>query len=291
MMRDFGGRGWGLVCVLALGSAAGGGLARAASDAESRPRTSQWIERIPTGQTVRIVNPYGDVFARFGGYEDQVEVVATAQRIEPDKPELQVALSHAAAGLNVTVGPAAASARDEVGRAGEIATRDRVDVVVFVPKGATLDVRTVNGSIEAEKVQGNVVASSVKGNIRIRAVTGRVTARTARGRITATLENDVTAEPQELATETGDIEVYLWEDADFSVDLATSGLFGTDFSIAIEHHPLEEPNKRASAIVGRGGPRLTLGSKEGQISLRRLQRGFRIDGPGPEAGSEDRDPD
>jgi hypothetical protein len=224
------------------------------------------------------VNPFGNVYARFGGYEDEVEIVGTFQRLETDRPELRVALSREADGLSVTVGPA-------------IETRDRVDLVVFVPKGATLDARTVNGSIETEKVQGNVVADSVKGNIRIRAVKGRVSARTARGSITAALENDVTTEPQELTTETGDIEVYLWEDASMSVRVATSGLIGTDYSIEVEHRPLEEPNKHASAVVGHGGPRLSLQSKEGQISLRRLQRGFAHGGASPVEHAQEQDPD
>jgi hypothetical protein len=247
-------------------------------------RTAQWVEKIGKGDTVHVSNPYGDIYSRFGGYDDDVEVVGTFQRVESDKPELEVAVTRPGDGLSVIVGFAGAP---EPGPE----TRDRVDLVVFLPKGATLDATTTHGAIEAERIQGNVVAHSIKGNIRLRAIRGRVQAHTARGRIGATLETEATEEPQELSTETGDIECYLWEDANMKVSLATSGLIGTDFTIKVEHERMAEPNKRASAVIGHGGPRLTLNSKEGQVALRRLQRGFRLDPKERPGDFEDQDSD
>jgi len=234
-----------------------------------RPTTASWTETVPAGATVRVVNPFGSVFARFGGYEGRVEIIGTFQRLDPSRPELEVRVSREEFGLRATV--AAPPGAAESG--------DRVDLVVFVPRGATLDVRTSRGAIEAEKLQGDVVADSVQGDIRIRAIQGAVNARTARGRIDAALERGVTERDQRLATETGAIEAWLWEDAAMSVTLATSGLIGTDFSLEIEHRRHEEPNKHAVAQVGGGGQRLELVSKIGQVSLRRLQRGFKTQDP------------
>lgn len=228
-------------------------------DESWRKETSEWLETIDTGGRVRVVNPSGNVYARFGGYENVVELLATIQR-PAGAAGPAVTVERAGAGLDVTT---------------EGAAQGRVDLVVFVPMGATFEARTEDGRIEIKGLKGETIASSIKGDIWIRSVEGRVRAKTARGEISAALENGTTPERQELTTVTGDIEVYLWEDADMQVRLATSGEIGTDFSIQIEHHRFEEPGKHASAIVGRGGPELLLSSKRGRIRLLRLQREFK----------------
>jgi hypothetical protein len=78
-----------------------------------------------------------------------------------------------------------------------------------------------------------------------------------------------------MTTETGEIEVYLWEDADLDVRIATSGEISTDFSIDIEHRRFEEPGKHAVATVGKGGAELALRSKRGPVRLLRLQKYFK----------------
>jgi hypothetical protein len=238
---------------------------------------TQRLESIETGDTVVVVNPFGNVYARFGGYENQVEILATTQRLETELPELKVGAEQVEGGLDIVVGPArptvggaagAAPAADSEG----FETRDRVDLVVFVPQGATLDVRTEDDLIEVKGLKGDVIASSVKGDVRIRSIEGRVRAKTARGQISAMLESDATKQSQELTTETGDIEVHIWEDANFHVRIATSGEISTDFSLTVEHRRFEEPGKIAEAIVGLSGPDLRLSSKRGRVRLLRLQR-------------------
>jgi hypothetical protein len=233
-----------------------------------RKETSQWFETVRPGQTVRVVNRFGRVYARFGGYEAKAEILATSQRLEAELPELEVRFSHGGDSLDISVGFA--------GEAGETTeTRDRIDLVVFVPEGARLDARTRDDLIDVKKLKGDVVASSLGGDLTINSVAGRVSAKTARGNITATLATGATTEPQDLTTQTGDIEVWLWEDADLSVSLATSGEISTDFTLAIEHHRFEEPSKHATAVVGAGGPELTLRSKQGRVRLLRLQKQFK----------------
>jgi len=229
--------------------------------------TAQRFETLEGGSRVRAVNPHGNVYARFGGYENQLEVLSTGQRIEFDRPELEVRIDRSDEGVELTVGPAPGSTD-----ASGVERRDRIDLVLFVPLGATLDVRTVDGAIEAKGLKGELIASTTSGEIRIRGVEGRVRAKSVRGRISVALENATTDQPQELTTETGDIEAYLWEDAAMRVEVATSGRISTDFSLEIEHRRFEEPGKRATAVVGPGGPKLTLSSKRGAVSLLRLPR-------------------
>jgi hypothetical protein len=237
-------------------------------DEFSRKDSAQWFETVEPGQAVRVVNLFGDVYSRFGGYENRVEILATSQRLEVELPELEVRFARGDDGLDITVGFAG-----EADEATE--TRDRIDLVVFVPKDAALDARTGDGLIDVKKLKSDVVASSRKGDLRINSVEGRVSAKTARGDITATLATGATTERQDLTTETGDIEVWLGEDADMNVSVATSGEISTDFSLEIEHRRFEEPSKHAVAVVGQGGPELTLRSKQGRVRLLRLQKSFK----------------
>lgn len=247
---------------VATGHASGGG---SVPDEFSGRDTTQWFETVEPGQTIRVVNLFGDIYSRFGGYENQVEILATNQRLEADLPPLEVRFDRGDHGLDIIVG--------FVGGADETTeTRDRIDLVVFVPAGASLEARTGAGLIDVKGLKGDVAASSLKGDLRIHLVQGRVSAKTTRGDITVTLATGATTERQDLSTETGDIEVWLGEDADMNVNLATSGEISTDFSLEIEHRRFEEPSKYAVAVVGRGGPELALRSKEGRVRLLRLQQ-------------------
>ena len=229
--------------------------------------TRTWMEPVEPGATVRVINPYGNVYSRFGGYGDEVEIQATSQRLERELPALTVTRRPIENGLEVVVG-APGSDGDR------IETRDRTDLVVFLPRGLRLDVQTDTGMIEAKGLKSDLIASSIRGDIKLRGIEGGVRVKTAHGRISAALESGVTEEEQALTTETGEIEVHLWEDASVEARVATSGEISTDFSIEIEHRRLEEPGKHAIARIGRGGPALTLSSKRGAIRLLRLQRDF-----------------
>jgi len=234
-------------------------------------QTANRVEKIRPGGTLRVRNSFGNVYARFGGYENKVELLTTTQRLEIDLPELRVDLQTGSEGLEISV--------DFELKADQTAppqgkTRDHVDLVLFVPQGVTLDVETRLGSLEIKKLKSDLVVSSIAGDMMIKGVKGRVQAKTDRGKITVVLENGVTTLPQSFVTSTGDIEVHAWEDSQFDVELATSGVISTDFSLEIEHRRSEEPQKIARAILGDGGPVLILHSKQGRVQLLRMQRDF-----------------
>jgi len=222
---------------------------------------------VSPGGTLRVVNPFGDVHARFGGYGNEAEILATSQRLESSRPELEMRFSTDGQRTDVVVADPGAADK-------EIGSRDRIDLVVFVPLGIALAVRTSDGTIAIKGLRGDVDASSVSGNIRLGSVKGRVRAKSSRGDILAELETGVTTEPQELVTETGEIEAWLWEDAQLRVEIRTSGQIRTDFSLDIEHQRFEEPSKHAVAVAGDGGAELLLRSKQGDVGLLRLVRHF-----------------
>lgn len=234
----------------------------------------QWFQTVERGQTLRVINEFGRIYGRFGGYENKAEILATFQRLETDKPELTVAFTPTESGLEVRVGPVAAADDVSPASAKDFVTRDRIDLVVFVPLEVTLDAETRSDLIAVKKLKSDFSAKSFKGDLQIRSVEGHVRAATERGQISATLETGVTDKPQELTTVTGDIEVHLWQDAKMDVRLATSGEISTDFSLAIEYRDQEEPGKYGRATVGQGGPELNLRSKRGRVRLLRLPKGF-----------------
>lgn len=233
-----------------------------------RKETEQVYDKVAAGSTLRVVNPYGNVYVRFGGYENQVEVLSTFQRFDADGTELAVVRTlRDDGGLSVQVTASGDNAADP---------NDRVDIVVFVPAGVGIQVETVDDQIESRGLKSDFAATSVKGEIRVRGTAGRVSARSERGLIVATLETGATKERQEFVTVTGAIEVYVGEDADLNVDLGTSGEISTDFSIEIEHHRFEEPGKIGRAVIGEGGPVLSLQSRRGAVKLLRMQKDFRL---------------
>lgn len=250
--------------------------------------TLQWFVDVEEGSALRVTNPFGNVYARFGGYEPRVELLATVQRIDRDLPPLEVRRDDSGPGLVVTVARQAAGAAGDAGNAGGAGAaegdasrdprgRDRIDLVVFVPLGVAFDVTTRDGDVQAKGVRSDVTVTSETGDIRLRSIRGHVQATSDRGDIAVSLENATTDKPQRLATVTGDIEVYLWEDAAYDVRAATSGEISTDFSMDIEHRRFEEPGKHATALVGGGGPRLELWSRRGRVKLLRSPKNFTPD--------------
>ena len=260
----------GAVGFIAIATVLGGGCAVLAEETFEKTN-SAWFEKVESGGRVSVDNPYGNIYARFGGYENEVEILASIQRIDSGRPPLHVRRTVVEGGLTIVVEPAEADTPDTLAE-----RRDRIDLVLFVPKGLTLDARTERDMIEAKGLKSDIKARSVQGDINIRSITGRVDAESSRGRIYAGLESNVTQEHQHFSTITGEIEIHLWEDAVMQVDLATSGEISTDFTLRIEHRRFEEPGKFGYATLGEGGPRLTLQSKRGRIRLLRLQRDFKL---------------
>lgn len=250
-----------------------------------KPATRQWIETVAAGKRLKLVNPHGDIHVRFGGYENKVEIVATIQRLEESLPELTVTFRRDEAGLEATVGPQAPSEPAAPAAPGTSKTRDRVDLAVFVPKGVALHARTEAGRMDIKGLESDLDAESVKGEIGIVKVKGRVQARSESGEISITLETGATRESQEFSTRTGDISVHLWEDANLTARIATSGEISTDFSLQVERNRFKEPGKHALAVIGKGGPELSLASKRGNIHLLWLPRHFKRDEAEKPAGA------
>jgi len=265
------------VCALVLGLAT---VALAAQDGGKpdehwEKSTETYFEKVGKAARVVVDNPHGNIWVRFGGYEDQVEIIATGQRLEPELPRLIVKRENTGEDLYVRV----ASEKPDVPSPAD--RRDRIDLVLFVPIGRRVELSTVEDDIAVKGLRGDLAVRTVKGDVMLRKISGAVNAHSERGKVVALLESDVTKSTQHFESMTGDIEVTLYEDATHDVTIATSGIISTDFSIEIEHRRFEEPGKYARATIGGGGPKLSMTSKRGRISLLRQQKVFTPENENP----------
>ena len=228
----------------------------------------EWTGAVEPGQLLSVTNPFGDLRLRFGGYQGQVEIQGAIQQLRSNVPVLELSASRDAHGhVSLSVEQPATASEPETGVSFEVA--GRADLVVFVPEGTPVTARTTHGVIDAKGVRSGIDLASDAGSITLKSIMGPIRAMSVSGHVSVVLEPLVHAGPQSLETVTGDISVFVGDDANLAVSAATSGEFCTEFSIEIAHRPLEEPNKAATLVFGAGEQHLTINSKRGRIRLRR----------------------
>ena len=255
-------------CVFAAGAAASPALptADAAQDSAETMREPQRRDQsftLPEGQPIQVENPYGSVYMRFGGYVHQLDIRSTVQ--QPDGAP--------AIGFQ----PAARDGRFEVApRLPEgvaLAEGQRIDLVLYVPKGHAVTVRTASGVIESRGVKSDLDLGTDSGEIAVRGTDGTIQARTGDGRIEVSFEDRAPlGSIQRLTSRTGNVAVNVSDKLDAEVRMSTSQQFATDYSIAVEHRDGEEPNKVATAVVGTPKP----GKDKAQIVLESLVSEVRL---------------
>ena len=217
------------------------------------------------GQPNEVDNPYGSVYMRFGGYEHQFDLHVTIQ--QPEGAAKFVFEPQARDG-RFAVAP-----RLPDGVA--LAEGQRIDLVLYVPKGHTAKIRTESGMIESRGVKSDIDLTTDSGEIAVRGTEGTVQARTGNGKIEVTLEDGARAGSiQRLASRTGQVIVHVSDKLNVEARMSTSEMIATDYSLTIEHLDGQEPNKRAVALVGMPGQGkdravLELESLGGEVRLHR----------------------
>lgn len=239
--------------------------AAAVAEAEAMPESA--IERTVTlhplaaKQPIRIDNPYGDVRVRFGGYESNLEWRTVGQNGEAVS---RIAVT--GGGEEVFV----VSARLPDGVA--LAPGQRIEITAYVPQGHDLDVVTERGLIEVRGLKGSLKARSVAGNITFRGIEGLIDVETGAGNIEGQLDPVPAGSQQRIVTSTGNILLGLVDGLNAQLSLASSGVFATEYSIVVDPKPGQEPNKSATAVIGKPESNVEVVSKRGEIRLlRRLE--------------------
>lgn len=225
----------------------------------------RWEGPAAAVETIRIHNPYGDVRCR-PAPGDEMSITAIVQRHERDADvaELQVTPGSA---LGVEVAWVAGDA-EHGGEFVDGMERRRVDLMVLVPAGPTLDIRTASGLLEAKSLANDVRAATARGDV-VLAIAGTPTVLTDGGRVDVTLRGTDWSGPARLETATGQITVWLPPATDALVEAATEGILSTDFSIEV-NRSAGGRRKSARAVLGEGARRLTLTSVKGDVRLFRL---------------------
>ena len=174
-----------------------------------------------------------------------------------------------------------------------------IDYELVVPANSRVRARTGSGSLRIEGVAGPVEATSGSGRMRVANVAGGVTVEAGSGDVeliavtgdldvrTGSGSIDVTGTSLALRAETGsgriqvegtsggawmldagsgDLSVDLPDDAGFEVDARTrSGTVRIDRPVAV---PEEARRGELRGVVGDGGPRMTLRTGSGDITIR-----------------------
>ena len=230
---------------------------------------------------VTIDNPYGDVRLRFGGFEHALEIHAVLQQPADAAP--------------IAVQPGIDSGRyrfsPRLPAGAIVADGQRLDVVAFIPRGHAVAVRTEHGLVESRGVRADIDLESVAGDIAIRGTQGRVQAQTGAGAIEAAFDAAPAGSRQRLATTTGNIVLAVDDRLGATLELATSGVFATEFSLDVEHLASQEPNKRARTTIGDGDAHITVESRRGEIRLLRRSAFTPLGGKSADEEHEDNDSD
>jgi hypothetical protein len=249
--------------------------------ADPQPERSDFSTVLADGKPVVVDNPYGDVRLRFGGFAHALEINAVFQRPTAAAPIVLQPVDEPGRYLIAPRLPAGAV----------VAEGQRLDIVVFVPIGHAASARTERGLIESHGVRGNVDLRSTSGDIKIRGTQGSVQAQTGAGSIEASFNTAPVSSHQHLATTTGNIVLAIDDRLDAELELATSSVFSTEFSLDVTPTPGQEPNKRAHTVVGEDKARIVVESRRGEIRLLR-RSGFRpLDGKPAVGEYEDNDSD
>ena len=224
-----------------------------------------WVGEVAAGRGITVRNQFGDVRARFGGYDGKVEILASLQHFADEGARLQVETDEAATGLTVTVGYRTDDG--ELATARDPGQRKRGDLVVFVPRDATLVVSTDHGLVDLRGLRSNVHATTVSGDIRTRKIEGELDLDTGSGDVVALLEAWHTARTHALVSGSGDLSVVFGGEVNAVIRVATSGLISTDFSLRVEHRSGQRPVRRGDTLVGKGSSTVTVRSDAGHVRL------------------------
>jgi hypothetical protein len=132
--------------------------------------------------------------------------------------------------------------------------------------GGALEAKTSGGSIEVGRAGSTVYAHTSGGNIKIREALDSIDASTSGGSIHARLTRQPHSDST-LSTSGGDVVVELPANVGAALDAhASGGGIDTDMPVTIVGHKDEDT---LVGTIGAGGPRLTLRTSGGGISLRR----------------------
>ena len=193
-----------------------------------------------------------------------------------DRPDIRVeARIQAQAPTQSEAASLASAVRIETGggsvRADGPDTRDNrgwsVSYEISAPRQIDLDLETVNGGLAVDGIRGDLDLNTTNGGISLTGVAGEVRGETTNGGINVALAGSGwSGEGLDLRTTNGGINLSL--PANFNARLVASTVHGgveTDFPITVQGRI----GRRVDAVLGSGGPMVSLTTTNGGIRIRR----------------------
>jgi hypothetical protein len=212
---------------------------------------------------------HGDVRARRNGIP-RLDIFAVIQLQEKDSHRADVQIIESDGGFKVDVRYVAEDPEGESEGEGELELIRRVDLVVYIPSGSPLQIRTDDDLIEAREIESDIDAGSEGGDLTIIAE-GSVRAKTSSGSILSVLLLDDPERSSLLETEGGDITVQVPDNLNIRVRAQTAGQISSEY-------PPEESNtdgagpREMIVCVGTGTHEARVESKTGDINIRAWRR-------------------
>jgi hypothetical protein len=148
---------------------------------------------------------------------------------------------------------------------------------IQVPLGTSLDLRTMNGSIEVKNVSGDYKVHTMNGKVEMDEIGGAGPVETMNGSVHVAFSRNPARESS-FHTMNGSVDVYFHSepDADFNIETMHGGVYA-DFDVTSipttvkgeisGNHNVYRTGGNMKVRAGKGGPQLTLHTMNGSIHL------------------------
>lgn len=238
--------------------------------AEGREPAAQeqfrWTGSVEPGGQVEVLGVNGSIRAEgYDGSEVVVEAVKSGRKQAPETVRIDI-VEHSGGVTVCAVYPGEDNVCAPGGGKMNVKNNDvQVEFTVRIPASLDFVGRTVNGSVRGEALPGDARVATVNGEVAVEAA-GWVAAKTVNGGIDVAMGSDPEGD-LELATVNGDIRVRLPEGFDAAVDARwLNGGIDSEFPVELMGRPRA---RRATAMLGSGGPDLDIETVNGTIRLSR----------------------
>ncbi len=234
------------------------------SAADRTAEPFEYKKTLAPGKTLTIVGINGYIRAEpTSGTEVEVDAERRGKRSDPTKVRIEV--TEDADGIWIcALYPQRNGDYGDCDSQQNLKNNDvRVEFDVKVPKGVTLDARTVNGEIEARDLAGPVRGATVNGGVEL-STTSWAKATTVNGSIRAAIRR-LDAKDLEFSTVNGSITLEVPPGLDARL-LATTvnGSIDTEIPVTVNGRLHRQ---HLEGTIGRGGPEIRASTVNGSISL------------------------